>query len=217
MKIACGSLLAAVARAALTAAAQQKLTLHHHDAAHEPPGTIVVPASDFFDDIPEGDSAIGGRAFPAGDGVVLQQRHDQRWGSPRCGYGEGSGEGGGDVYHLFVRASGQDARQRVRSACDRRQAGCGAPLGRGRWGWQRGGDFTLKAGTVEIRLTAIQPRPSFNVLVLTKNADFKEDDLKALELPPEVKLLHEYKIQALEHCEVRRCGRLGQVRDPWIF
>ena len=29
--------------------AQQKLTLHHHDAAHEPPGTIVVPASDFFD------------------------------------------------------------------------------------------------------------------------------------------------------------------------
>jgi hypothetical protein len=32
------------------------------------------------------------------------------------------------------------------------------------------------------------------VLVLTKNADFKEDDLKALELPPEVKLLHEYKI-----------------------
>ena len=32
------------------------------------------------------------------------------------------------------------------------------------------------------------------MLVLTKNADFKEDDLKALELPPEVKLLHEYKI-----------------------
>ena len=48
---------------------------------------------------------------------------------------------------------------------------------------------------MEIRLTTITPRPSLNVLVLTKNADFKEDDLKALELPPEVKLLHEYKIE----------------------
>ena len=59
---------------------------------------------------------------------------------------------------------------------------------------QKGGDFTLKPGTVEIRLTSIKPRPVFNVLVLTKNASFKEDDLKTLELPAEVKLLHEYKI-----------------------
>jgi hypothetical protein len=59
---------------------------------------------------------------------------------------------------------------------------------------QRGGDFTLKPGTVEIKLTSIQPRPIFNVLVLTRNANFTEDDLKPLELPSEVKLLHEYTI-----------------------
>jgi hypothetical protein len=47
---------------------------------------------------------------------------------------------------------------------------------------------------VEVRLTSIHPRPSLNVLVLTMNTDFKEDDLKSMELPPEVKLLHEYKI-----------------------
>jgi len=42
-----------------------------------------------------------------------------------------------------------------------------------------------------VRLASIHPQPSLNVLVLTRNAAFKEDDLKALELPPEVKLLHE--------------------------
>ena len=42
------------------AVGQQKLTLHHHDAAHQVPGTIVVPASDFFTDFPAGDSSGGG-------------------------------------------------------------------------------------------------------------------------------------------------------------
>ena len=31
-----------------------------------------------------------------------------------------------------------------------------------------------EAGNIEIRLTAIKPRPSFNVLVLTKNAGSKK-------------------------------------------
>ena len=33
------------------------------------------------------------------------------------------------------------------------------------------------------------------MLVLSKRADFQESDLRALELPPEVKLLHEYRIE----------------------
>ena len=42
------------------------LTLQHHDAAHRLPGTIIVPASDFFAAIPAGDSNDG--RFPAGVG-----------------------------------------------------------------------------------------------------------------------------------------------------
>src|SRR5579875_3004720 len=41
-----------------------KLHPQHHDAAHQRPGTIVVPASDFFATIPAGDSNDG--RFPAG-------------------------------------------------------------------------------------------------------------------------------------------------------
>ena len=61
MKYILVSLLAvSTAFAANPAAGKQKLTLHHHDAAHQLPGTIVVPASDFFTDFPEGDSSGGG-------------------------------------------------------------------------------------------------------------------------------------------------------------
>jgi hypothetical protein len=58
----------------------------------------------------------------------------------------------------------------------------------------QGGEVTLKPGTMEVRLTAVQPRAVFNVLVLTKKATLTDDDLKALELPPEVKELREYTI-----------------------
>ena len=44
---------------------QPALTPHHHDAAHQLPGTIIVPASDFFATIPAGDSNDG--RFPAGE------------------------------------------------------------------------------------------------------------------------------------------------------
>ena len=44
--------------------AQRPLVLHHHDAAHQLPGTIIVPASDFYLNMAEGDSNDG--RFPAG-------------------------------------------------------------------------------------------------------------------------------------------------------
>jgi len=46
------------------AIAQKPLVLHHHDAAHQLPGTIIVPASDFYLNMAEGDSNDG--RFPAG-------------------------------------------------------------------------------------------------------------------------------------------------------
>ncbi len=168
------------------APAQQKLTLQHHDAAHQMPGTIVVPASDFFLNMPAGDSNDG--RFPVGSWFFNNNTLNMG--------------GAGDVvatipvheaglYHLFVRSIGTPTSS-FHVKIDGQEDSGG--YGNGPLKWQRGGDYALKSGTVEIRLTSIHPRPSLNVLVLTKSADFKEDDLKALELPPEVKLLHEYKI-----------------------
>ena len=185
------SLLAvSTAFAAIPAPGQQKLTLHHHDAAHQPQGTIVVPASDFFVDFPEGDTSGGGggrRGAPTvwefnNSSLTLAVAGDVAAKIPVK-------EGG--TYHLFVRGSGTPTSS-FHVAIDGKQDP--ATFGQGAMQLQRGGDFTLKPGTVEIKLDSIQPRPIFNVLVLTKNANFTEDDLKPLELPPEVKLLHEYTI-----------------------
>ena len=183
-------LTACTAFAAIPAVGQQKLTLHHHDAAHQLPGTIVVPASDFFTDFPEGDSSGGGFGRRGettawefnNNSLTLGVAGDVTAKIPVK-------EGG--TYHLFVRGSGTPASA-FRVAIDGKQDP--ATFGQGAMQLQRGGEFTLKPGTVEIKLTSIQPRPVFNVLVLTKNANFKEDDLKPLELPSEVKLLHEYTI-----------------------
>ena len=190
MKLLLSTLLAvSTACAATPALAQQKLTLHHHDAAHEPPGTIVVPASDFFVDFPAGDTSGGfGRRGEATawefneSSLALGVAKDVVVKVPVK-------EGG--AYHLFVRGSGTAASS-FQVAIDGKLDP--ALFGQGAMQLQRGGDYTLKPGTVEIRLTSIQPRPVFNVLILTKNADFKEDDLKPLELPPQVKLLRQYTI-----------------------
>jgi hypothetical protein len=168
------------------ALAQQKLVLQYHDAAHQLPGTIVIPAAAFITNIPAGDSNDG--RYPAGEWffnnstVNMSVPDDLTATVPVKEAG---------VYHLFVRSIGTATSEFHVKIDGKEDPGS---YGKGALAWVRGGDFTLKPGNVEIRLTAIQPRPSINVLVLTKNAEFKEDDLKALELPPEVKLLHEYKI-----------------------
>ena len=172
MKSILANLLAVfIALVTIPAFGQQKLTLHHHDAAHQLPGTIVVPASDFFTDFPEGDSSGGGygRRGEAtawefnNNSLTLGVAGDVSTKIPvkECG-----------TYQLFVRGSGT-ATSSFHVAIDGKQDS--ATFGQGAMGLQRGGDCILKPGTVEIKLTSIQPRPVFNVLVLTKNANFKED------------------------------------------
>jgi hypothetical protein len=95
------------------------------------------------------------------------------------------------TYHLFVRAIGTPTSSFKVSIDGKTDPDT---YGQGPLAWTKGGDYTLKAGLAQIRLTAITPRPSLNVLVLTRNPTFTEADLKPLELPSEVKLLHEYKI-----------------------
>lgn len=165
---------------------QQKLTLHHHDAAHQPPGTIVIPASDFFDAIPAGDSNDG--RFPAGEWFFNNSTLNMS--VPSDVIAKIPVQQGG-TYHLFVRSVGTPTSSFHIAINGKEDAGT---YGQGELSWKRGSDFILKPGITEIRLTSITPRPSLNVLVLTKKDNFTETYLKPLELPSEVKLLHEYKI-----------------------
>src|ERR1700678_3197188 len=169
--------------AAQTGSPMMKLHPQHHDAAHQLPGTIIVPASDFFATIPAGDSNDG--RFPVGtwffnnDTLNMSVATDVTAKLPVKDAG---------TYHLFVRSIGtaQSSFKVVVNGQEDTNI-----FGHGPLSWQRGGDFLLKPGEIEIRLTSIQPQPSLNVLVLTKSSTFSEDDLKTMELPSEVRLLHE--------------------------
>jgi hypothetical protein len=180
-----GALLLA-ALTTVAAPGQQKLVLQHHNAAHQLPGTIVIPAADFIASIPAGDSNDG--RFPAGEWFFNNSTVNMSVPDDLVAT-EPVKEAG--VYHLFVRSIGT-ATSGFHVKIDGKEDP--GSYGNGALAWVRGGDFTLRPGNIEVRLTGITPRPSINVIVLTKDANFKEDDLKALELPPEVKLLHEYKI-----------------------
>ena len=172
-------------------AAPQKLKLGYHAAAHESAETIVVPASDFFLDFPEGDTSGGG-----GYG---RNPAPQPWQFNESSLTLGvAGDATAKIpvkeagtYHVWVRGSGAAGASfhvSINGKVDPTAFGTGAMA------TQQGGDVTLKPGTMEVKLTAVQPRAVFNVLVLTKKATLTDDDLKVLELPPEVKELREYTI-----------------------
>jgi len=158
--------------------------------AHQLPGAVVVDASEFYDQIPAGDTIGGGfgnasTAWLFNNSVIdLVSKEDAvaKATIPEAG-----------AYRLFVRSQGT-AASGFKVSVDG-QLGADV-FGNGPLAWKGSGTFQLKKGTVEIRLTAISPRPTLDVLVLSKNPNFEEKDLKPLELPEEVELLKDYTIPA---------------------
>ncbi|HWB86422.1 MAG TPA: FG-GAP-like repeat-containing protein [Bryobacteraceae bacterium] len=160
-------------------------------AAHQPPGTIVVDASQFFDQIPQGDDLPGGRGF--------RGQQNPGWMFNNTGISLGSKEDAvahvavpeAGAYHLFVRSMGT-ASSSFKVSVNGKLSD--ATFGSGPWSLKDGGTFTLRKGTAEIHLTSINPRPTMDVLVLSKSANFEEKELPSLELPEEVELLKDYTI-----------------------
>ena len=157
--------------------------------AHQLPGTVVVDASEFYHQIPAGDTIGGGfgnagTAWLFNNAVIdLVSKEDAvaKVTVPEAG-----------AYRLFVRSQGT-AASGFKVLVDG-QTGADV-FGNGPLAWKGSGTFQLKKGTVEIRLTAIAPRPTLNVMVLSKNPNFEEKELRPLELPEEVEMLKDYTIQ----------------------
>jgi hypothetical protein len=157
--------------------------------AHQPPGTIVVDASEFYHQIPAGDNIGGGAGSSAG---WLFNNSILNLGAKEDAVAKIIVREPG-TYRLFVRAQGS-AGSDFRVSVDGKLAD--GTFGGGAMAWTPASSFDLKTGPVEIKLTAINPRPTLNTIVFSKNANFSEADLRALELPDEVQLLKDYKIPA---------------------
>jgi hypothetical protein len=60
--------------------------------------------------------------------------------------------------------------------------------------FERAGAFDLEAGPIDVRLMRIEGRPVLDVLALSRRPELSEEELRASQLQPEVKLLREYPI-----------------------
>jgi hypothetical protein len=170
--------------------------------AHQPPGTIVVDASEFYHQIPTGDTIGGG--FSGGfSGNPGGGSGDAAWLSNNSALNLQSKEDAvakiavpeAGAYRLFVRGMGSAASSfQVSVDGKRSQSTFGNGPLTGLLTWTGAETFQLKKGAIEIRLTSINPRLTLNVIVLSKNANLEESSLHALELPEDVELLRDYKI-----------------------
>ncbi len=97
------------------------------------------------------------------------------------------------VYNLFVRSHGNPQSSFRVTIGDKQTV---EEFGNEFLSWKSGGTFSLTKGPVNVVLSRVVLGPqigsTFDVLVLSRNPDFKEEDLRSRELPAEVRLLREY-------------------------
>ncbi len=161
-------------------------------------GTVVLDDSSFYEHMPKGtiitqvrpqfSTQQRGNQLPAGSwlfnnsGLVMRS---QAYIQTKAVIPEDG------TYHLFVRSHGTEKSSFRVTVGDRQTA---TIFGNQPLTWKSGGTFVLKKGTHDVVLSRVVLGSTFDVLVLTKKPNFKEDDLKKLELTPDVQLLKEYTI-----------------------
>jgi hypothetical protein len=151
------------------------------------PSTIIIPASDFLNEIPKGNIITDAGAVDAkwlfnNTGMVLKSETNLMVTILVTEPGK---------YFLFVRSHGEKNSSFKIAVNDQVTD---SVFGNEKLAWKSGGSFDLKAGVTNIKITRIDPAAIFDVLVLTKNIGLKEEDIMPYQLHNEVKLLKEYKI-----------------------
>ena len=150
-------------------------------------GTIIIPAGDFINEIPKGniitDAATQRTAWLFNNtGIVLNSETNlmTQVMVPEDGN-----------YFLYVRSMGQRGNSFKVAVNDKVTD---SSFGKQALTWTQGGSFKLKKGNTYVKITRIDPGSEFDVLVLSKNASLKEEDIIPYQLPADVSLLKEYKI-----------------------
>jgi hypothetical protein len=160
--------------------------------------TVVLDAAAFLEHMPKGTILAGGgrgggaSSLPPGAslfnnmGLVMRS---QAYIQTRAEIPESG------TWHLFVRSHGTE-RSSFRVLIGDKQTA--AVFGNEPLTMKPGGAFELEKGKVDVTLSRVvlggAVGSTFDVLVLTKNAAFREQDLARFELHPDVSLLKEYTI-----------------------
>ncbi|MBE7169289.1 MAG: hypothetical protein INR73_01800 [Williamsia sp.] len=151
------------------------------------PKGIIVPASDFLEEIPKGNIITDAGTLQTkwlfnNTGLVLNSATNlmTQISVPEDG-----------LYYLFVRSQGKGGSSFKVAVNDKVTDSI---FGRQAISWKRGGAFSLKKGAANVKVTRINPGAVFDVLVLSKNPSLQEDEIIPYQLDPEVQLLREYKI-----------------------
>ncbi|MDF7814451.1 hypothetical protein [Hymenobacter sp. YC55] len=151
------------------------------------PATILLPASDFLQEIPKGNIIADADALKVpwlfnNTALVLKSETNLMTKVTVTEPG---------TYYLYVRGQGQKGTGFKVAVNDKVTA---ATFGQAPLSWQAGGSFDLQPGTVNIKITRIDSGPAFDLLVLSKTPNLREDDVRPYQLPEEVKLLKDYSI-----------------------
>lgn len=149
--------------------------------------TLIIPASDFLDEIPKG-NYVTTAAEQKQDwlfnntGIILNSETNlmTKINVPEAG-----------DYHLFVRSIG-NGKSSFKVAVNDKVTD--VFFGKDGLVWVNGGVFKLKKGMNDIKITRITKGAVFDVLALSKSASLTEKDIYSKQLPDDVKLLKEYKI-----------------------
>ncbi|HYP14447.1 MAG TPA: hypothetical protein VEQ63_11035 [Bryobacteraceae bacterium] len=149
---------------------------------------LVVDAARFLTDIPRGHVVVEARGLGSPwlfNNLGLSLRSQDPLATvvqvPKAG-----------KYRLFVRSQG-DAGSAFRVEVAGRESS-GVFGNHAGMGWAAGGEFELPAGSHPVRVTPITGRPAFDLMVLTTKQAVTDEDVKALQLNPDVQLLREYAI-----------------------
>jgi hypothetical protein len=153
------------------------------------PAAIIVDASEFFDEIPKGDTLADAQSLRIpwvynNTALVLKSKEEAV--AKVTVIESGS-------YHLFVRSHGNSSNS-FRVTIDGKPSS--AVFGDAPMAWKNGGVFQLKKGSVEVRLTEMSPAPVLDLMVLSPRRDFTEQDILSRQFHPEVELLKDFKVPA---------------------
>ncbi|MEX2601894.1 MAG: hypothetical protein WD355_09615 [Balneolaceae bacterium] len=150
-------------------------------------GTVILDASDFLDRLQRDHYIVDGGTSELpwlfnNTGLYLGSRSQYVVEAeiPEAG-----------TWHLFARTQGSENSYMRIAVNDQLSDG---HSGNGPLNFTHNGTFELEAGPVPVRLMQISGGPVFDALVLTREEDFTEEDLREYELHPDVELLRSYEI-----------------------